>query len=166
MSMKSLLSFIILIGLWDPFNIFVKICNQKQQQYKWTLRKKVSVFGVFLVRIFLHSDWITNTQAEYSSRMRENTDQKNSEYGHFLCSGRLFTYRINNIGIGFLKPLRPKKSLLFSVFVVCESAWLFFNSNFKINLAQTSWRHRKNFYPCCKYFFHENAFSLVCKCLS
>ena len=23
----------------------------------------------------------------YSVRMRENTDQKNSEYGHFQCSG-------------------------------------------------------------------------------
>ena len=36
---------------------------------------KVSVFGVFLVRIFLHSD-----------QMRENTDNKNSEYGHFILS--------------------------------------------------------------------------------
>ena len=36
--------------------------------------KKVSVFGVFL-RIF-----------PYSVRMRENTDQKNSEYEHFLRS--------------------------------------------------------------------------------
>ena len=34
---------------------------------------KVSVFEVFLVRIFLHPD-----------RIRENKDQKNSEYGHFL----------------------------------------------------------------------------------
>ena len=36
---------------------------------------KVFVFGVFLVRIFPHAD-----------RIRENTDQKNSEYGHFLRS--------------------------------------------------------------------------------
>ena len=37
---------------------------------------KVSIFGVIQVRIFLHLDWIT----------RENTDQNNSEYGHFLRS--------------------------------------------------------------------------------
>ena len=42
---------------------------------KLSLREKESVFGVFLVLIFPHSDWI-----------RENTDQKNSEDGHFLRS--------------------------------------------------------------------------------
>ena len=40
---------------------------------------KVSVFGLFLVLIFWHSN-------SYSVRMRENTDQKNSEYGHFSPS--------------------------------------------------------------------------------
>ena len=38
---------------------------------KSSLRKNVSVFRVFLVR------------------MRENAEQKNSEYGHFLCSAYL-----------------------------------------------------------------------------
>ena len=33
----------------------------------------MSVFGVFLVRIFSHSDWI-----------QDNADQNNCEYGHFL----------------------------------------------------------------------------------
>ena len=41
---------------------------------------KVSVFGVILVRIFPHSDWI-----------RENTDQNISEYGHFSRSAELYT---------------------------------------------------------------------------
>ena len=40
---------------------------------------KVSVFGLFLVLIFRHSN-------SYSVRMRENTEQKNSEYGHFSPS--------------------------------------------------------------------------------
>ena len=53
----------------------------------------MSVFGVFLICIFPHSDWIRNDTPEYreilhistySVRMRENTDQKNSEYGHFF----------------------------------------------------------------------------------
>ena len=52
---------------------------------------KVSVFGVILIRIFAYSDWIrrdTEYQSicPYSVQMRENTDQNNSEYGHFLRS--------------------------------------------------------------------------------
>ena len=47
---------------------------------------KVSMFGVFLVRIFPHSDWIRKVLQifPYSLRIRENTDKKNSEYEHFL----------------------------------------------------------------------------------
>ena len=40
---------------------------------------KLSVFGVFLVRIFPHSDWMLR----YSVNMWENTDQRNSKYGQF-----------------------------------------------------------------------------------
>ena len=46
---------------------------------------KVSVFGVFLVGIFPHSDWIW-----------ENMDQKNSEYGHF---SRSVYYHFDNISL-------------------------------------------------------------------
>ena len=42
---------------------------------------KLSVFGVILVRIFWHF-----RISPYSVRMRENADQNNSEYGHFLRS--------------------------------------------------------------------------------
>ena len=49
---------------WSPFLSFTA----------W----KVSVFGVFLVRIFPHSDWLRRDISLYSVRMRENTDQKNS----------------------------------------------------------------------------------------
>ena len=52
---------------------------------------KVSVFGTILVRIFPHSDLIWRDTSDlirrdipYSIRMRESTDQNNSEYGHFL----------------------------------------------------------------------------------
>ena len=45
---------------------------------------KVSVFGVFLVRIFRHSR--ISSISPFSVPMRENTDQKNSEYGHFSRS--------------------------------------------------------------------------------
>ena len=46
---------------------------------------KLSVFGVFLVRIFSHLDW-RRKDMEYSVQMRENADQKNSEYRHFSRS--------------------------------------------------------------------------------
>ena len=45
---------------------------------------KVSVFGVFLVFIFPHSNWIrrdTEYLSPYSVRVPENTDQKNSVFG-------------------------------------------------------------------------------------
>ena len=46
----------------------------------------MSVFGVILVRIFPHSDWIRRDMSisPYSVQMRENTDQNNSEYRHFF----------------------------------------------------------------------------------
>ena len=44
----------------------------------------MSVFGVILVLIFPYSDSIRSSP--YSIRLRENTDQNNSEYGHFLGS--------------------------------------------------------------------------------
>ena len=47
--------------------------------------KKVSVFGLLLVHIFPHSHWIWRDTL-YSVQMRENTEQKNSKYGHFSCS--------------------------------------------------------------------------------
>ena len=49
---------------------------------------KVSVFFVFLVHIFPHSDWIWEIPSISmdSVRMLESTDQKNSKYGDFLHS--------------------------------------------------------------------------------
>ena len=54
---------------------------------------KVSVFGVFQVRIFSHSDWIRRdnqylsifglNMERFELWMRETTDLKDSEYGHF-----------------------------------------------------------------------------------
>ena len=48
---------------------------------------KVSVFGVILVCILLHSDWVS----PYSVQMRENAEQNNSEYWHFLRSAFYMT---------------------------------------------------------------------------
>ena len=48
----------------------------------------MSIFGVILVCIFQHSDWIGEKLriSPHSVQMLENTDQNNSEYGHFLRS--------------------------------------------------------------------------------
>ena len=46
----------------------------------------MSVFGVILVRIFPHSDWMCISP--YSVRMRENTDQNNSKHEHFSRSDK------------------------------------------------------------------------------
>ena len=47
--------------------------------------QKVSVFGVILVRIFPHSDWMWG-DTPYSLQMQENADQNNSKYEHFSRS--------------------------------------------------------------------------------
>ena len=50
---------------------------------------EVSVFGVFLVRIFPQMDWIRVDKeylSPYSVQMLENKMQKNSEYGNFSRS--------------------------------------------------------------------------------
>ena len=67
------------------FNIYDLVCIGLNTAWK------VSVFAVFLVRIFPHLDWIR--WDPYSVQMRENTDQKNSEYGSFSLSERLPWFR-------------------------------------------------------------------------
>ena len=64
-----------------------------RDNYNWRNRftaQKVSLFGVFLVRIFPHSDWIRRVRSIfiflYIDSKCENTDQKNSEYGCFSRS--------------------------------------------------------------------------------
>ena len=58
--------------------------NITQSEPAW----KVSVFGVILVRILPHLDWIRRDTpiSLYSVQMWENVNQNNSEYGHYLWS--------------------------------------------------------------------------------
>ena len=58
---------------------------------------KLSVFGVILVCIFPHSDWIREFGkiriiSPYSVRVQENADQNNFEYGQFLRSDFVSTW--------------------------------------------------------------------------
>ena len=57
--------------------------------------QKVSVLGIILVHIFPHSDW------KRTVRLREDKDQNNSEYGHFLRS-------ISNLKLVFKSNDYPK----------------------------------------------------------
>ena len=77
------------------YKIGIKVKQTFSEGSTHALCKKVSVFGVFLVRVFPHSDGIRRdlrvqlqiqSISPYSERMRENTDQKNSKYGHFSHS--------------------------------------------------------------------------------
>ena len=57
----------------------------------------MSVFGVILVCIFPHSDWIEILRiSPYSVQVRENADQINSEYGHFMQCLLILETKINN----------------------------------------------------------------------
>ena len=62
----------------DGWRIFFRI-------WKSSTALKVSRCGVFLVRIFLYSDWIRR-DTPYSVRMREIWTRENSVFGHFSRS--------------------------------------------------------------------------------
>ena len=83
----------------------------------------MSVSGVFLVRIFPHSDWLRRDRSIYlySVRMRENADQKNSEYRDFSRSGErrwVFRFLLNIFDGTFLR----KKKLLLKPLTVFEKS--------------------------------------------
>ena len=72
---------------------------------------KVSVFGVILVCIFAHSDWIRR-DTEYLSVF---WDQNNSEYEHFLCSNFQLYIKPKALkmkGIFSLSPIRIDQYIL------------------------------------------------------
>ena len=73
----------------------------------------MSVFGVILVRIFPHSDWIyreIRIISPYSVWMGENMDQNNSEYRHFSRDWHLHVYKTRDIpeGINLIKVIINK----------------------------------------------------------
>ena len=86
--------------------------------FKLVTAWKMSVFGVFLVCIFPDSDWIrkdTEYLSVYSVRKWENTNQKNSEYGHF-------SYRDHVTGFCAIVSINSKKSLE-SVYYYFKLLW-------------------------------------------
>ena len=76
---------------------------------------KVPVFTVLLVRFFPHSDWIRSDilyRSPYSVQMRESTDQKNSEYGHFLRSNGYYPPKIQFVYIILCTAILTTKSFM------------------------------------------------------
>lgn len=70
-------------------DISFKDCHSASFSRKFCTSWKVSVFQVFLVRIFLH--WTESgdliCKFPFLVRIRENKEQKNFEHEHFLYSG-------------------------------------------------------------------------------
>ena len=84
---------------------------------------KVSVFGVFLVRIFPHLDWILEIVriSPYSVEMRENTDQKtlNTDTFHEPCvlTCSSVHYSISVYNVTTLKAIKKNSKYC----LVCEA---------------------------------------------
>ena len=74
---------------------------------------KVSVFGAILVRIFPHS-----------AQMRENADQNNSKYGHFLCSVKKVLSVISRC---WFIHFTWKQDFFFPIH--CNVMWFYFHGN-------------------------------------
>ena len=96
----------------------------------------MSVFGVFLVRIFPHSDWIprfTPKMFVFSANLGKYgpADQKNSEYGRFLRSNGTSliisrsSYRRCSVKKGALKNFAnfTEKQICWSLFLIKLQAW-------------------------------------------
>ena len=85
---------------WDIY-YFLKKDFCEQNEFMSIIAWKVSVFGVFLVHIFFAFG--LNTE-----RMRENTEQKNSEYEHFT---RCILYKLFCHGISFISSNTTRSNL-------------------------------------------------------
>ena len=77
--------------LKDAIDTYIPIINSSSEQNEFLndlkladTAWKVALFGVLLVHIFPHSDW-----------MRRNADQNNSKYGQFLRSEMFFLFLKN-----------------------------------------------------------------------
>ena len=94
----------------------------------------MSVFEVSLVRIFLYSDFIWRDLriSKYSVQMQENTDQKNSDSGHFYTQCCVFITLKRNLNFkktSKLRTLSLKKSFpyiteLWCVLILKLEIWL------------------------------------------
>ena len=108
--------------IWILFSVAWKTVLNLNQRYFFVFfwnpssitSWKVSIFGVILVRIFhIRTEYKEILRiSQYSVRMRENADQNNPEYGHFLRSAwgsqssenQKIKYSINwrhNVTVGF-----------------------------------------------------------------
>ena len=95
---------------------------------------KKSAFGIILVHIFPHLDWIREIRgiSPYSVRMRESLDQNNSKYGHSLCSvlQMLFVSLSKKNGLN-VDPQNPNDKSVYIFYLM----WFLFNHWRK-------WNHR------------------------
>ena len=76
--------------------------------------RKVSKYGIFLVRIF-----------SYSLQIRENTDQKNSTFGYFSCSVsfNFISWKLTFIQEKWTITSRERRSWLAPLLNICDRAF-------------------------------------------
>ena len=77
--------------IWNSYSTNHVLITLAELTKKHWLREKCPYSEFFLVRIFFAFGLITET---YSVRMWENTDQRNSEYGHFSRSDLKNSYLV------------------------------------------------------------------------
>ena len=82
-------------------------------------RYLVTVFWSIFCRIRTEYREIRSI-SPYSVQMWENTDQKNSEYEHFLCSGRYQCYFTDVILVTFLIPLNKTQAWFCFIYPISE----------------------------------------------
>ena len=86
--------------------------SQKLKSKDLNTASKVFVFGVILVRIFPHLDWITpNTDTFYAVKISHYRNYKNSENGNF-CQGLTHFYPVSH----FYTPWKHQKTKGFLTF--------------------------------------------------
>ena len=103
---------------------------------------KVSIFGVILVLIFQHSDWIRRVFVRispFSVRMQENASQNNSEYEHYLCSVTISRPPRISDAVTFLtfcssSAISSQDSLIRTVSFACKSICFLFYLFIYLNL--------------------------------
>ena len=111
---------------------YCSVCQTKHKQETQILRKKrpcLELFWSVFSRIRTEYGEILRI-SPYSVRMRENTDQNNSEYGHFLHSEK--TQKKSNLK-GNLKIKRNR----ITIFIYCCLSGITSTTNSRQKLTET-----------------------------
>ena len=131
----------------------------------YTLTEKCSNTELFLVRVFLHTEWIRRDTKYSDQKIRT---RNNSVFGHFSCSDTQWKPTPggrpqNSSSVSVFKTIRKwnaceEENFYFKDFLVTGSQYLysrlFHNSNFLLQLLPTAWEYSM-FLPLTKIKSHK-----------